>query len=162
MKKLQRFFLILAFSIIILVVLQSKALACDTIETATLTSTCVVMDFNNVKGVWFQLEEANNLRVAKLLVPELKLQIEKQEKIEENRVLEIQYLNRALDLQKKSTSELQNNVNTYAKMARESHEEAVHLRESLSAWYRSPWLWGAMGIAIGAVTTSLITLQLSK
>jgi len=62
--------------------LPSKAFACDTIENATLDSSCVVMAREGQRGVWFSLSEAERLRKASLIVPELQLQIKKFEESE--------------------------------------------------------------------------------
>ena len=134
----------------------SKAFACDTIENATLDSSCVVMAREGQRGVWFSLSEAERLRKASLIVPELQLQIKKFEESEIEKNSEVSNLREALKLQKESTATLESTVETYVKETREAKKSAAEAREELDAWYRSWWFLTSLGAAIGGVTLAIV------
>lgn len=157
--KLRNFLAILVFSLsFALVNLPSKAFACDTIENATLESTCVVMAREGQRGVWFSLSEAERLRKASLIVPELQLQIKKFEQSEIEKNSEISNLREALKLQKESTTTLESTIETYVKETRKAKKSAQEAHDELDAWYRSWWFLTGLGAAIGTGVTLAVVL----
>lgn len=132
------------------------ARACDTLETATLESTCVVSALGGRSGVWFDLETANALRKAHLLVPELQLQVKNYAAIEVSRAKEVSLLREAVALRGGATETLKGVIAGHAKEAREARSDAARAREELNAWYRSPWLWGVTGSVLGGLLTAYL------
>lgn len=163
MTKLQRCLATLVFSFIVTALnWPSVAFACETLETAKLDSECVVMTRDGQRGVWFRLSAADKIRKMKLELPELRLQIEKYELAEEERQSEVRELKMAIELQKSSLMALESTIENHAKEAREAEERAKAAEDELDKWYRSPWLWGAVGIAVGVGSTLLIADQFSE
>lgn len=126
-----------------------KALACDTVQTATLESTCVVMAIQGRPGVWFDLTTADTLRRAKLEAPELRLQVEKFSLVEKKREAQVHALMEATALRREAADMLKASIDASVKDAREARQEAAEAHEELNAWYRSPWLWGVTGAVLG-------------
>jgi len=150
---------ILACSLFLALCAPLKALACDTVDTATLKSTCVVMPVQGRPGVWFDLATADELRRLKLEVPELRLQVEKFSLIETRREAQVQALLEAGSLRREAAEMLKASIDASVKDAREARQEAADAREELAAWYRSPWLWGVTGAVLGGTLTAVLIAQ---
>lgn len=135
------------------------AAACDTVQTATAQSTCVVMPVQGRPGVWFDLATADELRRVKLEVPELRLQLEKFDLIEKQRESQVSALLEANALRRETADMLSASIDVSVKDAREARQEAADAREELHAWYRSPWLWGVTGAVLGGVVTGFLIAQ---
>lgn len=132
------------------------ALACDTVEQATLKSTCVVMPLEGRQGVWFDVKTADTLRRAKLLVPELQLQVDKYDLVEKKRDAQVHALMEAVALRREAADLLEANIKVHIREAREARQEAARARADAGAWYRSPWMWGVIGAALGGVATAYL------
>lgn len=159
MTKLQNCFQILVFSIVfsIVVCFPATAKACDTVETATLNSTCVVMDSpHNIRGVWFPVKQADLLRQSYLKIPELTLQIRKLESIVEIRKSEISDLRKTVVLQESSIGALNSSIQMHVKKVRVAQQEAEEAREALDAWYRSPLFLISVGTVLGVLSTVVV------
>jgi len=149
MMRLLLYSAILAFS------WSATAHACDTVANATPASTCVVLEREGVRGLWFNLETGNGLRKAKLLVPELTLQVDlKQSKIDA-REFQLKSYKEVLDLKTKIQKEQQKAVALLTKQEREA-------REALDAWYRSPVLWFSAGLVVSTVSVVAVWSVFSK
>lgn len=159
MKRSRACSLILACSLFLGLCAPLKALACDTVDTATLKSTCVVMPIQGRPGVWFDLATADELRRLKLEVPELRLQVEKFSLIEMRREAQVQALLEAGSLRREAADMLKASIDHSVKDARLARQEAADAREELGAWYRSPWLWGVTGAVLGALATGFLVAQ---
>ena len=131
----------------------ATAHACDTVATATPGSTCVVLERESVRGLWFDLGTGNGLRKAKLLVPELKLQTGLLESKLEARDFQLESYRSVLKLKNGIQKEQQRAIGLLTKQERQA-------REALDAWYRSPVLWFAVGVVVpivgGAIIAALI------
>ena len=149
MTKSLKCFLVLACSLLWLLCAPATVAACDTMKGANESSTCVVMPHKGNTGVWFGLLEANNLRKIKLEVPELKLQIQKQERLEKKSDKELALLRDSLQLRKDVISGLKSSIGVHVKDASQARKEAARDRAELDRWYRSPIFL----MAVGAVVT---------
>jgi citrate lyase gamma subunit len=110
-----------------------------------------VLDRQGVKGVWFRLAEANELRVAVRLIPELNLQIQKCSELDKKHGDEVEALRGALTLRQLSNDELKVEVEKAVKAALEAQDEAAAAREELGRWWRSPIVWLTVGALAGAL-----------
>lgn len=146
----------LACSLFLALCAPLKAAACDTVQTATVESTCVVMPLEGRAGAWFDLATADQLRRLKLEVPELRLQLEKYDLVEKRREAQVQALLESVALRREAADLLKASVDGAVKQAREGRQEAAEAREELGAWYRNPWMWGALGAILGGVATGAL------
>lgn len=159
MTRSQSCLAILGCSLFLALCAPVTAAACDTVQTATLQSTCVVMPVQGRPGVWFDLSTADELRRLKLEVPELRLQVENYAAIEKRREAQVASLMEANILRREAADMLKVSIDFAVKDARESRQEAADAREELGAWYRSPWMWGAAGAVLGGVVTGFLLAQ---
>jgi hypothetical protein len=97
------------------------------------------MDRDGKSGVWFELETADELRRAHLIVPELKLQVATLEQIQSVRDAQLKAYVQALDEQKQATKEYRAEL------------------EETRRWYREPSLWAGIGAAF--VTAIVVGLR---
>jgi len=137
-KKILPFFLILA--------LEGVSYAnCVRESEATSKSTCVVMQRDDARGVWFSLAKADMLRRSKLEIPELHIQIDKMKQmydIESERTLLYE-----------SASKIQkDNIENIRKTLNESLQREEELKRKSNLWYKSPILWFCTGIVATTVT----------
>lgn len=133
------------------------AQACDTIKTATLKSTCVVMEREGQNGVWFDLATADELRKSKLDVPELQLQISSYEQMALAREFQVSTYLKVIKLKDNALKVAEDNMAVFAKQARTAREDAHAAMDELDAWYRSPSLWAGIGAAV--VTGIVVALE---
>lgn len=156
MTKSQLFSLTLACSLIAGLCAPLTAFGCDTVETSTLKSTCVVMEREGHRGVWFSLDRAQVLRAGSLELPQLRLQIETYERLEGKRAGQVTQLTAANTERKAAMAFLQSTIVAHVADTRRAREDAARAREELDRWYRSPWVWFGAGIASGAFAAVLI------
>lgn len=128
-----------------------RARACDTAAQAGPESSCVVLDRHGVRGVWFRLAEADELRRSVTLLPELRLQIEKYSQMETSLGREVESLRGALDAQRVASTKLAKAVEASQGEARAAQEDAARAREELGRWWRSPLIWLSVGALAGAL-----------
>lgn len=124
---------------------------CVTLEKATLKDTCVVMPRGDVRGVWFELTEADGMRRLKLEIPQLRFQIEKLEAqvaIEKRRA---EMFKEAADLRAQA-------LEASEKLVDRTLETSAKVQDNANAWYRSPVLW----FAVGVVVTSAAVIGIAK
>lgn len=133
--------------------LAPVARACDTVATATVESTCVVMEREGARGVWFALETADELRKYKLEVPELRLQIRSYEQIARAREVQVKTYLDVIALKDSAIKTAEDNMEAFTRQAREAREAEREARAELGAWYRSPALWFAVG---GILVTGIV------
>lgn len=150
MLKLISHTLLLAFS---WQALAPAARACDTAATATPESTCVVMEREGARGVWFALETADELRKHKLEVSELRLQIRSYEQMALAREVQVHTYLDVITLKDSAIKTAETNMGAFARQAREAREAERAARDELHAWYRSPALWAAVG---GILVTGIV------
>lgn len=141
----------------ILVFDVSTAHACDTVETATLESTCVAMRRDTVQGVWFDVATADMLRKAKLKVPELELQNAELVSKMEVREFQLKAYREVVVLKQSSVDTAMASMEAFVRTAREAREDEQEARAELGAWYRAPSLWA--GIGAGVVTAIVVALR---
>lgn len=123
----------------------SQALACDTVVTATPKSTCVVMEREGSRGLWFSLAAADELRRYKLEAPELRLQIRSYEQMARVREVQVKTYLDVIALKDSTIKTAETNMEAFTRQAREAREAEREARDELNAWYRSPALWAAVG-----------------
>jgi outer membrane murein-binding lipoprotein Lpp len=128
-----------------------RARACETTTTARPDSTCVVLDRQGAKGVWFQLALADELRTSHQLIPELRLQLEKYSEADRKQTDEVAALRGALTLRQLATDQLKAEVDAATKEARAAQDDATAARQELDRWWRSPFLWLSVGALAGAL-----------
>lgn len=133
------------------VVAPAQARACDEAAKARADSSCVVMARQGVAGVWFRLMEANELRKAVLLVPELSLQIQTFSELDKARAAEVAALKGALTLREQAGVALKVEVEKAVVAANAAQADAVAAREELGRWWRSPVVWLSVGALAGAL-----------
>ena len=138
----------LLFSLLLACSFPSIAQACDTAETATPESTCVVLKREGILGVWFDLATADVYRKLKLEVPELRIQITTLETKAATRESQLGEYHEIVRLKDDSLKVAANSMDVFARRARKAEE-------ALDAWYRSPALW----FALGAVTTAGVAVM---
>lgn len=160
MTRSQSCFRTLACSAVVVVagaVGAPRASACETAAKARPDSACVVLDRQGVKGVWFQLTAADELRTSYQLVPELRLQLEKYSEMESRRADEVEALRGALKLRQQVNDELHRELALMTKSTREAEERAAAASEELGRWWRSPFVWLTVGALAGGLATLAIT-----
>lgn len=139
----------------------APANACDTAATATKASMCVVMSRDGVRGVWYELKTANELRETrdkfKLEVPELKLQIRLGDRRNSVRDFQLESYREVVAIKDGSIKLAQDSMVAFARTAREAREAEREAVEELNAWYRSQVLW--MGIGASVVTIIVVSLS---
>ena len=133
--------------------LTPPARACDTMATATAESTCVVMEREGARGVWFALETADELRKCKLEAPELRLQIRSYEQMALAREVQVKTYLDVIELKDSAIKTAEGSMGAFARQAREAREVERKARDELGAWYRSPALWAALG---GILVTGIV------
>jgi hypothetical protein len=134
--------------------------SCETEATAKPDSDCVVLSFQNKRGVWFELNKADELRKASLEVGELRLQIKDHELRAVTRDYQVQTYRDVIKLKSASLDEAKKSMVAFVRQTREARKEASDAREELHAWYRSPVLY--MGIGAAVVTTIVVALSVSS
>jgi len=122
-----------------------RAYACETEATARPDSECVVMQRGGIRGVWFRLDVADELRRMKLEFPELRIQTEKQSEVLALRESQVIYLRQALDAHEKALAEVKSANEILSRDAARARQERDEAKAELGAWYRSPILWTAIG-----------------
>lgn len=128
-----------------------RARACDTEASAGPESSCVALKFKGVSGVWFRLAESQELLKSMRLVPELSLQIQKYSDMETANTAQVTALRGALDAEKAANAKLTAEVESSQREASAAQADATQVREELSRWWRSPFIWLAVGAAAGAL-----------
>lgn len=128
-----------------------RARACETVASARPDSSCVVLDRQGVKGVWFQLALADELRTSHQMIPELRLQLEKYSEMDLKRADEVEALRGALTLRQLVNDQLNAEVERMAKETREAQEQAAAATEALGRWWRSPIVWLTVGALAGGL-----------
>lgn len=107
--------------------------------------------------MWFRLAESQELLKSNKLVPELSLQIQTYSDMAKASADEVTSLRGALDAQKAANAQLTAAVASSQKQADAATADAVEAREELGRWWRSPFIWLAVGAAAGAIATLAIT-----
>jgi hypothetical protein len=135
--KLLPFFLILAF--------ENVSYADCVIESeATPESTCVVMERNEIRGVWFDLATADTLRRFKLEVFELREQIINSEQMFELQTERLRFFEEISKEHKEAIELIQIELDRSLQ-----REKELKLKSNL--WYKSPILWFVSGIVLSTI-----------
>jgi len=122
--------------------LASEARAdCVTPDQASPQSTCVVMERDGVRGVWFSLAEADALRRMKLREPELDLQIRSLEQMRDVQAGRVEQYREASTLRGEALARAEEQLEL-------SLQRNTELEMEVNAWYRSPALWAGVGAAV--------------
>lgn len=128
-----------------------RACACDEGARARPDSPCVVVSRQGVRGVWFRLAEADELRKAKLLVPQLSLQIQQYSDLDKKRTEQVTALKGALAARTAANDALKLEVGKAVQAASAAQAEAMAAREELGRWWRSGFVWLTVGALAGAL-----------
>ncbi len=129
------------------------AAACDTVERATLESTCVVTARQGVPGLWFILKTGMDLRKAYRLAPELELQVKDLKALSLKQDTEVIDLREALQLTQESVALVESTVAESDRRAREAVQRADRVEARHDTW---KWVWWTAGVATGALVAVLI------
>lgn len=123
---------------------------CATEAEANAASTCVVMPRAGVRGVWFILEQADTLRREHLEMPELRLQLDRLERMSGIETERAAMYREAAELRLENTTALERQLD-------EALEREARARAEAGAWYREPVLWFTIGAVIAtAVLVAII------
>lgn len=144
--------------LLFLAVLASSANArADCVETseATAQSTCVVYTLNGVRGVWFRLDVADEVRRIRLEVPELRLQVTRLTGIDEVQTARVEMYREAATERREALTLAEAQID--AGLRREHA-----LREEVTAWYRAPALWFAIGVVVTAGSGVALALAVDR
>lgn len=133
-----------------------RARACDTALTAEVGSSCVELSRQGVKGVWFQLVAAEELRMSHRLVPELQLRLEKCTNAETRYSHEAEALRGALQLQRGVSEALRAELADARKEGKEARLTAAAALNDLDRILRSPLVWLSVGALGGALAGMVI------
>jgi TolA-binding protein len=117
---------------------------CVTEATATPASDCVIATRAGVRGVWFQLQLADQLRREHLEVPELRLQVERFTQLEAVLTARMDQYREAAVLRREAAEGLERQLV-------ESMEREAAARAEADAWWRQPALWFAAGAVVAVV-----------
>lgn len=161
MTKSQLFSLVLICSLLLGLCAPVTAFGCDTVATATLESTCVVLEREGRRGVWFSLDKAQELRKGALEIPQLRLQLQTHDELEAKRTEQVIQLTAANAERKSAMVALESTNAAHVADARRAREDASQARAELDRWYRSPWVWFGAGIASGALAAVMIVDSVS-
>lgn len=131
-------------------------LACDTASDATPDSDCVVMERSGVKGVWLNLERADEYRKLRLAEPELKLQIDLAGRRQTILEWQIEQYSEVLSLDEANLAAVKESLETMAQTTAAAKVAENKAREELNVWYRNPAIWAAFGaLVVVGVGTAL-------
>lgn len=136
--------------------LPAHAMDCVTAANATPASECVVLEQNGVRGVWFELKIADELRKAKLSFPELQLQIGALEQRGAVRDWQLERYLEVISLKQEALSEMDKGLAAQVRIAREARDGERKAVERLHAWYNQPSLWFGAGVVVTLVAGVLI------
>lgn len=150
----------MALTLIAATALPAPALACETVETARLDSECVVMPRGELRGVWFRLDKADELRRASLELAETRQQVTWYQKLSDIRDEQTVAYTQALDERRAALQAVQKVNELLVSDARQAREERDKAKAELGKWYRSPFLWVSVGVAVtlagGAVAAKYV------
>jgi hypothetical protein len=124
----------------------APARACDTEATAKPDSECVVMARAGVRGVWFQLHIAEQLRTGALELPELRSQLGAYEQALGVRDFQLENLRQAVAAQREASKAALGANEILVRDAQRARSERDEALQSRSAWYRSPVFWFGVGV----------------
>lgn len=144
-----------AATLLAYLVLQTAApvarASCDKEANARPDSTCVLMARQGVKGMWFRLAEANELRKMSLTTEQLSLQIQQYSDLDKARAREVAALNGALASRAAANDALKAEVAKAVQAASAAQADATAARKELDQWWRSGFVWLAVGALAGAL-----------
>lgn len=144
-----------AATLVTYIVLSSAApvahASCDKEANARPDSTCVLMARQGVKGMWFRLAEADELRKMALTVEQLSLQIQQYSALDAARTREVAALNGALGSRAAANDALKVEVAKAVQAASAAEADATAARKELDRWWRSPVVWLSVGALAGAL-----------
>jgi hypothetical protein len=132
--------LVAAYSLV-----TSPAWPCDTEATATPNSTCVITAREGRRGAWFDLQTADQLRREHEQVPIVVTMLEQYRSLVAVRESQIRSLE-AANAERTAAS------NAATKAVQEARQEAL----DASTWYRSPLVWGLVGVVLGGTVVAII------
>lgn len=128
---------IIAILLFLLIAIPETARACDTQDTASAVSSCIVLPFKTKRGVWFTLELADRLRYEHATYPTLQQQVEAYERLRglyvERNVITDNLL-KSKDVQ----------IVNYQTMV--DSLEAANRKLNESHWYDSRFFWFTLGV----------------
>lgn len=121
-------------------------LKCDTAIEETPDSQCVVMNRQGMRGVWFELGVANELRRNTRLLDGLQLQLNKYSMITALAEKEASVCREQVAVLESTRLKLEKQVELATSDARKAREELASGRR----WYTSPIFWGITMFIAGA------------
>jgi hypothetical protein len=114
------------------------------------------LEQNGVRGVWFELKLADEMRRTKSAYPELQLQVGLLEQRAAVRDFQMERYLEVIKLKDAAIAGQQRELESQVRLARASREEAEEARAALNAWWRQPSLWFAAGVTVTVATSALI------
>jgi hypothetical protein len=156
MKKSHAYLATVVCSFLLLLPIKVRALECVAALHATAQSECVVIERAGVRGIWFQLAVADELRRAKIANSEYQLQVALLEQRAGLRDWQLAQYMDVINLKQEAVTELERGLEAQVSLAREAREAEKRAEAELSAWYRQPALWFAAGLVVSSVTMALV------
>lgn len=139
-------------SFLLSILISNIVFACDTQESATDTSSCVVVPFKLNRGVWFKLEMADRLRYSFQLLPTLEKELQITEEI-----LKLESSKNSIEV---DIRESQQKVSGLLKKENARLQlDNSKLRET--HWYTSPSFFYVLGI-VSAIVMEETLRQIGK
>jgi hypothetical protein len=137
---MKRFLALLsAFAILLC---TARAFPCDTAATATAESTCVEQTREGKPGAWLGIPALQDLINSKAALKHA------QEAERAAKQLADLQASRA-EAYRKADENDQAAAKAAQAEAQRQAEERARAEAELRAWYRNPWLWGALGVGLG-------------
>jgi hypothetical protein len=128
-----------AFAILLF---SARAFPCDTDATATPESTCVEQARNGKPGAWLGIPTLRDLVNAKNALGHAQEAEQAAKQLADMQALRAEAYRKADENDQAASKAAQAE-------ARRQADERAKAEAELHAWYRNPWLWGALGVGVG-------------
>ena len=129
--------------------------ACDTEKTATPDSTCVITERNGRKGVWYDIDTADNMRKEYVAAPMIRNLLDQYKQHASTLQLRADALeDETISLRLALTSSKLDTVD--AKL--EAERLKLKLDAANSPW-RSPWVLVPLGVVVGSAATAVVVIE---
>ena len=116
----------------------------------------VPLKLKGEEGRWFSRLMANQIQrdllelelLRKKIVPALELQLGVKTKRIEELMIAVEATTSALDISKKATDDVKNEMSELSVRLSVSEEEVLSMRAQRNKWYSSPFFYGSVGVAV--------------
>lgn len=134
---------------------------CPPQREATPASQCVIMPREGQPGAWLALPRFDQVTKAYALAPAVAEQLKHWQATAEARGREAEQWQSAAEARKDAAVALATTADKALAIAEQARSELAAEQARASAWYRNPWLWFGVGLAVGAggVTAVAITAR---